>query len=133
MSDDLEYLRARIPDYHAYGEERVGHDSDMRVRAFVGERLTDAETRLGTQVDGAIKERTEAALMRCMFTDQVFIHNFEHAVLDEPMIAALVRADRSLVEIAERLSTVSIADFPASLEQIETLFDYRRTPTPLVS
>ncbi|MBD5654185.1 MAG: hypothetical protein IAI50_03265 [Candidatus Eremiobacteraeota bacterium] len=131
MSDDLDYLRARIPDYREYSEEAARHDSDMRIRAFAGERLTEARTRLDVEADGSLKESVDAVLMRCMFTDQVFIHNFEHADLQPAMIAALVRADRSLVTLAERLSTVSIAELPQLLHEIDEQFDYRRAPVPI--
>jgi hypothetical protein len=128
MTGDLDYLRARIPDYREYGEEADRHDSDMRIRAFVGKRLSDARARLRDQLDAPLKQSIDAVLLRCMFTDQVFIHNFEHATLEAPMIAALVRADRTLVESGERLSTITVAELPALLHDLDAQFDYRRAP-----
>lgn len=131
MTGDLEFLRARIPDYREYAQEADRHDSDMRIRAFVGKRLSDARARLGDGLDATLKQSIDAVLLRCMFTDQVFIHNFEHATLETSMIAALVRADRALVETGERLSTVPIAELPALLHDLDAQFDYRRAPEPV--
>ena len=133
MSDDLDYVRARIPDYRAYGEEAARHDSDMRVRAFVGERLTEAQTRLAGTLDAATTARIEEVLLRCMFTDQVFVRTFEHAELAPPMIAALVSADRALVELGERLRAATAAELPELLNEIDRQFDYRRAPVPVVT
>jgi hypothetical protein len=134
MSDDLDYVRARLPGYEAYAEEDALHDSDMRVRAFVGERLTSAGARLGP-FDGAVQKAFDDVLFRCMFTDQVFVKNFEHAALDAPLVNGLVRADRRLVELGESIDALQpgTGDLLASLERIAQQLDYRRAPEPIVT
>ncbi|MBD5634173.1 MAG: hypothetical protein IAI49_06805 [Candidatus Eremiobacteraeota bacterium] len=132
MNDDLEFLRARLPGYRGYGEEAERHDSDMRVRAFVGKELTDARSRLGETVEAA-QTTFDAVLLRCMFTDQVFVKKFEHADLDAAMLAGLVRADRTLVELGGRLAECAAAGLPAILAEINVQLDYRRSPAPLAT
>ncbi len=130
MNDDLAFVSARLPDYHAYDEEQHRHDSDMRVRAYVGEALTSVQTRLGT-VSTEIRAALEAALYRCMFTDQVFVRKFEHADLDAPLVAALVRSDRLLIGYADEAKTVDADGLLGLLGRIDAQYDYRRSPSPL--
>ncbi len=131
MSDDLSYVRERIPDYHEYEDERARHDSDMRVRAFVGERLTEAQTRLVGTLDESTTKALEDVLMRCMFSDQVFVRKFEHARLDAPMIAALVKSDRDLIELGQRVDGVSANELKDLVIEIDKEFEYRRAPEPM--
>ncbi len=131
MSDDLAFVSAQIAGYHDYADERARHDSDMRVRAFVGLRLTAAQTRLAGSLDADTMKALEDVLFRCMFTDQVFIRKFEHARLDAAMIAALVRSDRQLVEFAERVQTVTAPELRSLVIEIDKQFEYRRAPEPL--
>jgi len=128
MSDDLAFLRARIPEYKEYTEEAAVHDSDMRVRAYVGEALSAGQARLAASLDGEILTALEATLLRCMFTDQAFVRKFEHADIAPAVLVALVKNDRSLVELADRVATVTLGDFTALIRQIDELFDLRRTP-----
>lgn len=130
MIDDLPYVRERIADYRAYADEDARHDSDMRVRAFVGERLSEAQTRCG-DVDDGTRKKLDEVLMRCMFSDQVFVRKFEHARLDAPMIAALVRSDRHLIELGESLANVTATTLGDTLTEIDKAFEYRRGPDPV--
>ncbi len=130
MTDDIDYLRARIPDYQQYDQEHARHDSDMRVRAFVGERVSEAQTRFGESLDAGARTAVDEVLMRCMFTDQTFTRKFEHAVLAPPMLEALVHADRKLVELAESLPTATLPEFASILRAIDAQFEYRRAPLP---
>ena len=131
MNDDLAFVRSRIDDYHAYAEERARSDSDMRVRAFVGSRLSDAQARLAGTLDAETMKALEDVLYRCMFSDQVFIRKIEHARLDEPTIAALVRSDRRLLEFGERAAAVTSSELRALLIEIDKQFEYRRAPRPV--
>jgi aromatic ring-cleaving dioxygenase len=132
MSDDLDFLVARVPGYGAYGEEEQRHDSDMRVRAFVGERLSTAQVRLGA-LDESVQKAFDAVMLRCMFTDQAFIKRFEHLRLDAAQVATLVHADRRLVELGERLNAVSAADLIALVNQIGAQIDERDSPALLTA
>lgn len=133
MTSDLAYVRDRIADYRAYDEERARHDSDMRVRAFVGERLSAARTRLAGDLDEAAMKALDDVLLRCMFSDQVFVRKFEHARLDGPMIAALVHSDRRLIEFAERVGTIVATELREVAIDIDKEFEYRRAPSPLLT
>jgi len=110
MSDDFEYIRARIPTYRGYGDERSRQDSDKRVRAIVGEALSDALVRFAGKLDAAAMAACDELLMQCMFTDQALVRRLDHAKLDAARIDALVAADRLLVELEEELMNASTVD-----------------------
>ena len=131
MNDDRTFVEQRIAGYLGYDDEKHRHDSDMRVRAYVGEALTNVQTRLGATFSPKTKSALEAVLYRCMFTDQVFIRTFEHAKLEAPMVAALVHSDRLLIDYGDDAKTVTKEDLPPLLQSIEAQFDYRRAPDPL--
>ena len=103
----------------------------MRVRAYVGAALTNAQTRLGATFTPETKAELEAVLYRCMFTDQVFVRKFEHAELDPPLVAALIHSDRMLVDYADQAKTVTAEGLLGLLKLIDAQYDYRRSPTPL--
>jgi hypothetical protein len=131
MTDDLSYVCAHIPDYRAYGDEADRHDSDQRVRAFVGAKVSQAQTRLAGELDEATQKALDEVLMRCMFTDQVFIRKFEHARLEAPMIAAFVRSDRRLIEQGETFEIATTQTLHELLVELDKLFEYRRSPEPV--
>ena len=130
MTDDLHFVESRIANYRGYDDEAHRHDSDMRVRAYVGEALTSAQTRLGATFTPATKSSLEAVLYRCMFTDQAFIRKFEHAQLDAQMTAALVHSDRVLIDYGDEAKSVTTEGLPDLLHSIDLQFDYRRSPNP---
>ncbi len=131
MNADLDYVRERIDPYRAYADEINRHDTDMRVRAYVGNALTEAQARLGEALDAATRGLMEAVLMKCMFTDQVFIRKFEHGQLDEPTIAALVRSDRKLLDSADRARSADAGSLAGILREIDHEFEARRSPEPV--
>lgn len=132
MNDDLAYVRARVPGYGAYADEASRHDSDMRVRAFVGEHLAAARQRLDP-LDAAVASALDAVQMRCMFTDQAFVKKFEHAQLNASMEAGLVRADRSALALGERLETCTTSELPDVVRAIGEQLDYRLSPEPVTA
>jgi hypothetical protein len=130
MSDDFDYIRSRIPTYRGYGDEDARHDSDKRVRAIVGEALSDAQVRLEGSLDAPAREALEALLFQCAFTDQKFIHKFEHGKLDDATLAGLVGSDRVLVELEEKVMNASTApELNELVAQIHEQFERRREPT----
>jgi hypothetical protein len=131
MTDDLDYVRTHISNYRGYDDEASRHDSDLRVRAYVGERLAIAQERLQPGLDDATRKMLDEALMRCMFTDQVFIRKFEHARLERPMIAAFIRSDRTMLELGEKFADATDATLGEMLVELDKLFEYRRSPDPV--
>jgi hypothetical protein len=132
MNDDLDYVRQRIPTYRGYADEPSRHDSDKRVRAIVGEALSDAHVRFGLSFDAATSTAFDELLMQCMFTDQTIVRRLEHAKLDEPAIAALGASDRVLVELEEDvMNASSVEDLGALIQAIREQFRQRHAPTQL--
>jgi len=128
MNDDRAFLRAHIPDYAEYTDEATRHDTDMRIRAYVGERLAALQQRLAGKLEPATVQQIEALLLRCQFTDQAFTKHLEHATLNETVVAALLRADRTTIELADRLPDVTAAEAPALIESLDAQFDRRSVP-----
>jgi hypothetical protein len=130
MSDDFDYVRSRIPTYRGYGDEDARHDSDKRVRAILGEALSDAQVRLESSLDAPSREALEALLFQCAFTDQKFIHKFEHGRLDDATLAGLIGSDRLLVELEEQVMNASTAaDLNDLIGKIHDQFERRKEPT----
>jgi hypothetical protein len=130
MNDDLAYVNERIPGYLAYASESERHDSDMRVRAYVGSRLANARVRLAP-LDAAVEQALDEVQYRCMFTDQAFVKKFEHASLDAAMEAGLVRADRNALALGERLETCDKPALADIVREIAAQLDYRLSPEPV--
>ncbi len=131
MSDDFDYVKSRIPSSLGYDDEGARHDSDMRIRAILGESLTDAHVRLGAGLDDAQTAAYDELLLQCMFSDQAFVKKFEHAKLDDAMMAALVAEDRLLVELEERVNAAATpAELSALVSEIHLQFARRREPIP---
>jgi hypothetical protein len=71
-----------------------------------------------------------------MFADQVFVKNFEHAKLDGPLGAALVRSDRRLVTLGERAGALARGDVPEFVELLDEVaqqLDARREPEEITT
>lgn len=128
MTDDLSFVTERIPGYADYADERARSDSDMRVRAYVGERLADTQARLAGALDLETTKALEDVLLRCMFFDQIFVRKIEHARLDAAKISALVRSDRRLIELADRAVAVTATELRALVVDLDKQFEYRRSP-----
>jgi hypothetical protein len=130
MTDNLAYLTERLPAYSGYAEETDRHESDMRVRAFVGEKVSEALERLADRLSTELADAGQHLLEECMFTDQAFIRRIEHADLDIVAQAALVAADQRLVEVAGDADSVTPEEFAALLARIERQFALRYEPLP---
>jgi hypothetical protein len=129
MSDDFDFVRSRIPTYLGYGDEEARHDSDKRVRAIVGEALSDAQVRFAGSFDPAALAAYEELLMQCAFTDQAFVRKFEHGKLDPATLDALLASDRVLVELEEHVMNAStVEELNALVSRIHEQFARRREP-----
>jgi len=131
MNDDLAYLIARISGYRSYADEDVDVRSatDMRVRAYLGEALSAAQARLNGAIDTKTAEPLEAALLHCVFADQEFTQMLRSPNLSEAAVTALIRLDRTLVELAESLTTIEPAALYDTARRIDATFEQRRVPT----
>ena len=130
-NDDLDYVRSRIPTYRGYTDEAARHDSDKRVRAIVGEALSDAQVRFVSGLDPDSAALCAELLYKCMFTDQTVIRRLEHAKLGDATLAELTAADRVLVELEEEVMNAStVAEFAATLPRILEQFARRHAPAP---
>jgi hypothetical protein len=86
--------------------------------------------RLEGSLDASAREALEALLFQCAFTDQKFIHKFEHGKLDDATLEGLVSADRVLVELEEQVMNASTApELNALVGKIHEQFERRREPT----
>ncbi len=133
MNADLDYITGRIPTYRGYTDEADRHDSMKRVRAIIGETLTDVYLRLGAGLDAVQAAQYETLLLACMFDDQSFVHKIEHATLNEGQQGELIAADRGLVELEERLNaTTTPADFAAVIAEIQARFAARAGLLPTI-
>jgi hypothetical protein len=129
MSEDFDFIRSRIPTYLGYGSEEARHDSDKRVRAIVGEALSDAGVRFTGALDPKAAAAYEELLMQCAFTDQGFVRKYEHGKLTDGTLAALMASDRILVELEEQVMNASTVDeLNALVTRIHEQFARRREP-----
>jgi hypothetical protein len=130
MSEDFDFIRSRIPTYLGYGDEDARHDSDKRVRAIVGEALSDAAVRFTGKLDPPSFAAYEELLMQCAFTDQGFVRKYQHGNLDDGTLAALLASDRVLVELEEQvMNAASVDELNALVTRIHDQFARRGEPT----
>jgi hypothetical protein len=123
---ELAFLVARIPHYPAYGDEVERRQTDTFVRSYVGEALALVRDRFAERVQPALGESLEALLLHCQFTDQVFVKHLEHATLDDARLAALLGADRELVECADAMPNLAFEDLPSLMARVEATFARRK-------
>jgi hypothetical protein len=130
MSDDLEFLHEHLPGYRGYDDEEARHGTDIRVRAYAGEALAVARERLSGELDESLSNALEDMLLRCQFSDQVFVRTFEHATIDEATSTALIHNDREIVAVAHRAESVTASELPSLLQELDAHFTYRLAPKP---
>jgi hypothetical protein len=128
--DDLTFVRERIPEYGDYSDETTRHLTDEYVRAYVGERLSDVRDRLDGELDPAARKTLEELLLRCQFTDQVFIRWIDHARLEAPAVAHLHQIDRTLVELADRVESAGAPEVGDIFHQMDIAFERRHECLP---
>src|ERR1700722_4112124 len=106
----LHHVRSRIPPYRGYTDEAARHDSDKRVRAIVGEALSDAQVLFVSGLDAESAALCAELLYKCMFTDQTVIRRLEHE--------------------EEVMNASTVAEFAATLPRILEQFARRHAPAP---
>ncbi len=125
MTGDLDFLHAHLPDFPEYGDEYARNGSDMRVRAFVGKALVDAQDRVYAALDDATRERFDALVFKSQFSDNAYLKRIGHLNLAGDEIAAIAREDRRLVEVATGLAQVDTASAAGVLSALEAQFEAR--------
>ena len=124
--DDLAYVRERIPDYHGYVDEDARHDTDMKVRGYVGQILSEVEEKYAGQLDPTTLEAMQKAILHCQFTDYAFTRKIDHVDVEGALLVTLVGFDRKLLEAADRAEKAAPAELAPILQSIEDDFTGRR-------
>jgi hypothetical protein len=122
--EHLDALRALIPSYAGYDDEESRHLADKQVRAWIGERITLLDERLGLAA-GPNAAAYERLLEECEFSDPHAIRELEQRDFDDADLAVLYGLDRRLIEAAGRADSVDAASASAYLDDLERLFASR--------
>lgn len=123
MSEDLTGRTELVPGYAGHSDRRSRRLSDQQVRAWVGEILADLRPRLAA---AGLAERLDDLLLHCEFGNQHVIRAIEDDRFAAPDAAEMVeRADRTVVEAANRLKAAPPEHVPAALDVLERTFNER--------
>ena len=128
--DDLAFVREHIPEYGDYSDETSRHETDEYLRAYVGERLSAVRDRFEGKLDERAQKTLDELILRCQFTDQVFIRWIDRARLDPSAVAHLVQIDRSIVELADRAAVAAAPELGELFDQLDIAFESRREHLP---
>jgi hypothetical protein len=121
--DDLDAIRAKLPAYAGYTDERARHLTDTQVRAWVGEALSRTRERIGAGFDAALGDQFDELLLLCEFTDQVLMRTLNHITLGPEAWSGVHAADRALFDAAGRADAFADTDgFAAYLTEVRDLF-----------
>jgi hypothetical protein len=122
--DAVEAIRAKIPQFQGYADETTRRLSDELVRSYLGEALALLRER-HPDFFAQRSDAFETLLLRAGFMNQQAFHSFEYAHLDETDQAAIAAADLSLIQLADRTSTIDAAGIPDFLNDLTAAFDKR--------
>jgi len=114
---DLEFIRQHIPTYADYADESARHQVDKQIRAWLGEALSDARSRL--KPAESLSDRLDGMILRCEFSDQRVIRAADHARFDQQLIDRVHQLDRR-VRAATNEDGLS-----AALDEVARLLDER--------
>jgi hypothetical protein len=121
---DLEALREEIPSYAGYEDDTTRPLADKQIRAWVGERLSLLDMRLGL-ADGPFSKEYEHLLRECEFSDPHAMRVLEERSFDANDLALLYTLDHRLVVAADRAESVDAATVAEYLAELEHLFASR--------
>lgn len=119
----LEALRAKIPQFPGYGDERARRVADEMIRSYMGEALALLDERHPEYF--ADMERSEKLISRTSFMNQSAFKAFEYAQMDEALERDLHDEDTAVIEVADRAQTVEAAGLEAYLDEIADALDRR--------
>jgi|SRR6202162_4734504 len=125
MNGDRTVLQDRLTGYGDYTDGDQRANNEERVRAFVGERLSETRDRLEKELGETTAQALEAAILHCQFADMRYIRCLQDARLDAATVMALEKIDRNLVEAAERVCDASAGELQPLIEQIEAALNAR--------
>jgi hypothetical protein len=128
--DDLAFVREHIPEYGDYSDEASRHETDEYLRAYVGERLSAVRDRFAGKLDERAAKTLDELILRCQFTDQVFIRWMDHARLEPAAVAHLVHIDRGMIELADRARAAAEPELGDLFDQLDIAFESRHEPLP---
>jgi len=121
---DLEFIRQHIPTYADYADESARHQVDKQIRAWLGEALSDARSRL--KPAESLSDRLDGMILRCEFSDQRVIRAADHARFDQQLIDRVHQLDRQLIDVADRVRAATNEDgLSAALDEVARLLDER--------
>jgi hypothetical protein len=121
---DLEQLQARIPGYADYADEDSRHQVDKQIRAYLGEALATARTRL--KPTSHLGDQMEGLILRCEFSDQRVIRAADHARFDGPLVDHVHALDLALAGVADRIREAKTVDeLGSELDEAARLLDER--------
>lgn len=119
--DALTRIRAKINAFPGYASEDDIRQSDELIRAYVGERLSELQDRLG---EGNASDALEPLVLRAAFADQRALRP-----LEEPNIhievSALFDADATLLDTADESAAVMQTGVSSYVARLQTAFDER--------
>lgn len=119
--DASDAIRARIPTFPGYANEKGRRLCDELVRSYVGEAVAEVSARL----DQGMSDRVGSLLMRAGFINQSAFTGFENAKIGDDAITRLLVCDLTLCTLAEKGSKISPNDFDAWISRIESSLDVR--------
>lgn len=122
--EPLDALRAKISGFPGYGDELERRRSDEYVRAYLGEALAAFGAR--TELPMATRQRLDELTLRLAFADQRAFA--EHPSSDQPdrgQDGAVMRADATTVELADRVASLDADEAPHFLEEVASALDQR--------
>ncbi|HXP92196.1 MAG TPA: hypothetical protein VN905_01880 [Candidatus Binatia bacterium] len=121
---DLEAIREEIPSYAGYEDATIRPLADKQLRAWLGERLTLLDARLGL-ADGPLAKSYEHLLRECEFSDPHAVRALEEGDFDAGDLALLYTLDHRLIEGADRAESIDASNVAGYLQELEHLFASR--------
>ena len=119
----LEALRAKIPQFPGYGDERARRVADELVRSYMGEALALLDERHPEYFSNM--GRYETLILRTSFMNQTAFKAFEYATMDGELEQALLDEDSAVVDAADRAGTIDAGALDPYLDEITAALDRR--------
>lgn len=119
----LEALRAKIPQFPGYGDERARRVADELIRSYMGEALALLDERHPEYFSNL--ERYETLILRTSFMNQTAFKAFEYVTMDGELEQALLDEDISVIDVADRAASIEAVALDPYLDEITAALDRR--------